>query len=464
MPRTTTHSGGMPAPNSTPPALATRQVAYAMLGVVAASLIAARILAAPGAFSVNDVSRWATVRALVDTGSYSIGRRYESASRERADRGILSEPGWETIDRVMHPNTRRFYSSKPPLLPTVLAGEYWVLREVLGWTMESDRLAVSRTILLTINWAPFVLYLILFARLAERLGTTDWGRLFVFSAAAFGTFVSGFLASLNNHTVAAAAALFAVYHCLRLHLDGDRRRWRFVLAGLFSGWAACNELPAWALALGLTLWLMRLSWRDTLRYALPAMLLPAAAYGYVQYEVFGSVLPTYGYTEWYEFPGSYWLNPVGIDRADDPKTMYAFHLVAGHAGILSLTPVLLLGWIGMARGASRRIWRPGELSPQGALNALTLGLTVTVLVFYVFRTNDYGGVAAGPRWFIWLTPLWLLTSLPEADRWTAYRWGRRLAYALLAISIGSAMFALTNPWRHSWLFLAMRDWGLISYQ
>jgi hypothetical protein len=435
-----------------------------MLVVVAASVVAARILTAPGAFSVNDVSRWATVRALVDTGSYSIGRRYEPANRPHADRGILSEPGWETIDLVMHPNTRRFYSSKPPLLPTVLAGEYWMLREVLGWTMESDRLAVSRTILLTLNWAPFVLYLILFARLAERLGTTDWGRLFVFSAAAFGTFVSGFLASLNNHTVAAAAALFAVYHCLRLHLDGDRRRWRFLLAGVFSGWAACNELPAGALAVGLTLWLMRLSWRDTLRYALPAMLLPAAAYGYVQYEAFGSVLPTYAYTEWYEFPGSYWLNPVGIDRAADAKTMYAFHLVVGHAGILSLTPVLLLGWIGMARGAPRRIWRPSEFTPQGALNALTLGLTVVVLVFYVFRTNDYGGVTAGPRWFIWLTPLWLLTSLPEADRWAACRWRRGFAYVLLAISIGSAMFALTNPWRHSWLFVALRDWGIISYQ
>ena len=434
-----------------------------MLIVVAASVVAARILTAPGSFSVNDVSRWATVRALVDTGTYSIGRRYESFGRPHEDRGILSEPGWKTIDLVMHPNTRRFYSSKPPLLPTVLAGEYWVLREALGWTMENDRLAVSRTILLTINWAPFVLYLILFARMAERLGTTDWGRLFVFSAAAFGTFASGFLASLNNHTVAAAAALFAVYHCLRLHLDGDRRRWRFLLAGLFSGWAACNELPAGSLAVGVTFWLSRLSWRDTLRYALPAMLLPAAAYGYVQYEVFGSVLPTYGYTAWYEFAGSYWLNPVGIDRADDPKTLYAFHLVAGHAGILSLTPVLLLGWIGMARGAPRRNWRASEWTPRGALHALTLGLTVVVLAFYVFRTNDYGGVTAGPRWFIWLTPLWLLTSLLEADRWAVSRWRRSFGYVLLAISVGSAMFALANPWRHSWLFVALRDWGFISY-
>ena len=84
-----------------------------MLIVVAVSVVAARILTAPGAFSVNDVSRWATVRALVDTGSYSIGRRYEDASREHADRGILSEPGWETIDLVMHPNTRWLLTCLP---------------------------------------------------------------------------------------------------------------------------------------------------------------------------------------------------------------------------------------------------------------------------------------------------------------------------------------------------------------
>ena len=98
----------MPAANSTLPAdtpqspaappfaaSSTRQAAYAMLVVVAASLVAARILAAPGAFSVNDMSRWATVRALVDTGTYSIGRRYESFGRRHEDRGILSEPGWQ---------------------------------------------------------------------------------------------------------------------------------------------------------------------------------------------------------------------------------------------------------------------------------------------------------------------------------------------------------------------------------
>ena len=108
-------------------------------------------------------------------------------------------------------------------------------------------------------WSPFVFYLLLLARLVERLGTTEWGRLFVFAAACFGTFFSGFLASFNNHSVAATGALFALYQCLCIHLDDDRRSWRFVLAGLFGRLDDVNQLPAASLAARMMLWLLYLS-------------------------------------------------------------------------------------------------------------------------------------------------------------------------------------------------------------
>lgn len=455
-------------PSSTDAVTATgsvgRKGVYALLLLVAASIVGARILTAPGSFSVNDRSRWATIRALVDTGSYSIGQREEYAGGTYRDIGIITQSGWGTIDIVMHPATRQFYSSKPTLLPTVLAGEYWVLRNALNWNLRADRLTVTRTILITINLIPFVFYLLLFARLIERLGTTDWGRLFVFTTACFGTFVSGFLGSLNNHTVAATGALFALYHCLRIHLDNDRRWWRFLLAGLFASWTLCNELPAAALAAGLLLWLMRLSLRDTLRFALPAMLLPVAAYLFTQYLAVGSVVPTYGHEEWYRFAGSYWRDPRGLDRADEHKLLYAFNLLAGHTGILSLTPVLLLGWIGMVRTTTRSEGMGADAAARRVLAWLTLALTVITFLFYVIRTHNYGGLTSGPRWFFWLVPLWLLTMLPEADRWALDRRRRLLASVLLAFSIGSASYALANPWRYSWLFTWLRDLGIISYR
>ena len=108
-----------------------RQGAYALLLLIAASIVGSRILTVPGAFSVNDQSRWLTVRALVDTGSYSIGYRLLNPDGSYRDFGIVAEAGWDTVDKVMHPTTRRLYSSKPTLLPTVAAGEYRLLRKGL---------------------------------------------------------------------------------------------------------------------------------------------------------------------------------------------------------------------------------------------------------------------------------------------------------------------------------------------
>ena len=62
--------------------------------------------------SANDRSRWVTIRSLVEHGTYEID-------------AIVIEPTWDTIDMVQH-NGRdgelHLYSSKPPLLATLVGG------------------------------------------------------------------------------------------------------------------------------------------------------------------------------------------------------------------------------------------------------------------------------------------------------------------------------------------------------
>ena len=67
-------------------------------------------------------------------------RRVRSTAARRAgpyaiDK-VIQEPGWDTIDMVKHDAGPRrlggpghLYSSKPPLLPTLLAGEYWLIHQ-----------------------------------------------------------------------------------------------------------------------------------------------------------------------------------------------------------------------------------------------------------------------------------------------------------------------------------------------
>ena len=94
--------------------------------------------------------------------------------------------------------------------------------------------------------------------------------------------------------------------------------------------------------------------------------------------------------------------------------MYAFHLFLGHHGVLSLTPIWVLAVGGLCSsvfGTARRgRWR------------LTLVVSLAVYVVFaavfawIVNTANYGGWTSGPRWFFWLTPLWLLALLPAADR------------------------------------------------
>jgi hypothetical protein len=457
----------------------------------------------------NDRSRWATVRALVENHTYAIGHRpaevtAESAvaplgadnglqavllfaagsqARVKSDTGIVFEDGWKSIDKVMNPDTHDFYSSKPPLLPTLVAGEYWLVNKTLGWsiTHERHRWEIVPAILLTLNALPWGVALWLLARLAERHGTSDWGRFFVLTVACFGTFVTTFSVTLNNHTVAAWSALFALYAAVRIWSRSAEEHTPFYLfpvAGFFAGFTACNELPAAAFAVALFLLLLWRAPGHTLAGFLPALLVPVAAFFLTNYLAIGELNPAYEKFggPWYDYEGSYWRRARGIDTAgsQEGRGVYAFHLLFGHHGAFSLTPVFLLSLVGMLmllRHAWPALFGEGkETAGRRGLTLaglLTLGVTAVVLAFYILlldeRKRNYGGWTSAPRWLIWLTPLWLVALLPAADWLGRRRWGRVVGYVLLAASVLSVSYPQYNPWRHPWVYNFLEAHGLVKY-
>jgi hypothetical protein len=528
-----------------PTAKLRRQV-YLLLIVVATAMAAGRVLATervyepgqtrnPGeeaprslwpakrprpmpTFSSNDRSRWATVRALVDDSTYVVGRRDPQTAlrsallplgaagplqavvlsavakdyrdRLHGDSGIVFEDGWETLDKVLHPTRLEYYSSKPPLLATLAAGEYWVLQRLTGWTLEANPQEVVRTILLTLNVLPLALYLGLLALLLERYGQSDWGRLYLLSAAAFGTLVTPFLVTFNNHTVATyslVVALVAAYH-------QGRPQWAwlwYALAGLAAGFTATNELPALALtaALGMMLF-FRSPLRALLAYG-PAAALPLIALLATNYLAIGQIRPAYSEFggPWYQYEGSYWVSAPdqirrGIDWAwqHESHSAYIFHVLVGHHGWFSLTPIFLLTLAGICLGlvagfrsnsapptavASNEMEPTRKCSLPNSLFLLTGVVSLVVVGFYLFyvdyRTHNYGGWSAGPRWLMWLTPLWLLSMLPAVDTLARRRWGRVICLFLLALSILAMSYPAWNPWRHPYLYNWLDSRGAIPY-
>src|SRR5208337_2534736 len=172
--------------------LAERRRLDFILIAVSAGAVLGLILLARTFYGPNDISRWATVYSLAERGTYNIDET----------------PFPTTIDRVRL--NGHYYSEKGPLLPTLLAGEYLLLKKLsFGWlSFRNSPVSVIRIILASLNLVPLVIFLGLFSRLLDRLAPDPWIRAYTMVAAGLGTFLTGFSFTLNNHTVTALSSFF----------------------------------------------------------------------------------------------------------------------------------------------------------------------------------------------------------------------------------------------------------------
>lgn len=443
--------------------------------------------------SANDRSRWCTVWSLVELGTFQIDY-FEKV------------PTWRSIDRVKKDG--HFYSSKPPLLSTCVAGVYWCLKHgfgmdlmridtveqemVVDWTKKPPVTRIYpftihqvmhgtvQLILVIINLVPFAISLWLLSRLVERYAKSDLTRILVVTAAAWGTFLSTFLITLNNHTVAANCILWSLCAALKVLGDGDlRRRW-FLLAGFFAAFSVTCELPSGIYLVWLGLLLFRANWRRTLTWFTAGAVVPLAAHFYLNILVVGGLLPFYASfgKEYYNYEGSYWLKPKGMDANVQAPWLYLIHCTIGHHGIFSLTPLFLVTirtWIMRVVNVIRSgiksslawIWDwKIPLDAQQVVDWLSLGCTTVILAFYLTRTNsyNYGGRTSGLRWAFWLIPLLLCSMIPALDACLSRRWFRGLCVLLLVVSVFSATFPWLNPWTYPWLMQIMQQAGWTNYQ
>src|SRR5207247_2066895 len=133
----------------------------------------------------------------------------------------------------------------------------WLLNHLLGWSLTANGLEVMRVLLLIFNALPLIVYLVLLRRLLERMAANTWAQFYVLLAASFGTFVTTFATTLNNHVPAAYSVLFALYPLLSLYdgsqatdrsADSKGMGSRLALSGFFVGFAVAMEPTAALLA------------------------------------------------------------------------------------------------------------------------------------------------------------------------------------------------------------------------
>jgi hypothetical protein len=460
----------MAEPGNHPPRSEVRQFVALIVITAATAQALGLALKMPTQIGANDISRWCTVWSLLERGTYAIDDcPWQSRTQDKVQKSDkLAAPGagsdaltrfeyaiapkrWREGDPIDH-----FYSSKPPLLPTIMAGllyparklsgvpldhvikqersERWVQKDVPGSPGKTEtklekppepvewpvHVFYLKPMLLLLNIVPLWLSLVLYARLLDRYAANDWAWFFSLIAAAFGSLLFAFATTLNNHTVAAASAFFAIYALVRIWDDGERSGWYFAMAGFFGAFCACNEIPAAFFGVLLFLMLLARFPRKTLAWFVPAAAIPCIAFLLTQYLAFGKFRPVYEEfgTKSYNYYGSYWTTPLEMDYLNlrpEPYPVYLFHMTFGHHGVFSLTPVFLFA----IYGALRLVFGNGKT--LRALSILTLVLLVALVGFYIWHPSamyyrwdpkafSFNGLMNKPETQYWLIPLCLVVA------------------------------------------------------
>jgi hypothetical protein len=444
---------------------------YSLLIVIATGMMAARVMRVRPAdpknptpfLSANDRSRWATIRSLGDDGTYVIDDIIFSPRGGRIR-------GWHTIDLVRHRGAdgrEHYYSSKPTLLTTLLAGEYWLIKRLTGATLADQTFYVARLMLILTNILPLAAALVLLARLIDRFGGSDWSRMLAVAAASFATFLTTFAVTLNNHLTAALSLAAGLAVVIPIWSGQSRAWWRFAAGGLAFGFLAANELPALSM---LVLVAAGLLWKEPLRTVaafVPAALVVAAA-------ALGTNIVAHG--DW-RTPYAHRGDGTLLGTIDDNL---AVPLDAGKA-----TPELILALsaleVQISDGADIESLRPGDrwkVTDRGYFVELALQRTPEgepnggIHVYQWDNWYDYPGsywtpknlagvdrgeaspiryafnVLIGHHGLFSLTPLWLLSVvgcvmwLRQGEMFNARQ---AIAFATLLISAVVIAFYLSRP-------------------
>lgn len=426
--------------------------------------------------SWQEESRMATVQALVEQGTF-----------------IIDDTEFNRTGDKVYVNGH-FYSDKTPLLSAMAAGAYSILHNAFGLTLdpticvpdEDSAACRAFTPAGTRFTAFYWLTLLFIGGSASLLVVLFWWA--TLQAGASGALATALAVALGLASpiapysivfaghVPAALCLFAGFMLLTPYLvaeasAGFRSRqelspakasnpvsagngWRFFLAGLLISLSANIDLTLAIFIVAFGLWVLFTRWppRVLLSYVLGA-LVPFALSAVINFQAAGTIVPLYFDPKAYDFVGTVLNTTVGGTSGFyswEFGARYAYDMFIGQRGLFSFTPMLIFALIGMVIALRR---------PQRGLPlALLLG-SLVFAAYLILRTDNFGGLAWGTRWFVPLVPLWWFFSreaygLVREPRSASRTW-RTLFWIAVALSFLTAAQGLQDAWREALPFIRL---------
>jgi hypothetical protein len=380
-------------------------------------------------------SRLSTVFALVHHGTWEIGG---------ADQANPFQGG--TVDKVQVDG--RMYSSKPPVLPLFMAGQYLLLHQLVGYQLhdEKDRETILSILTMTFITFPFVVSGIIFLLLMGIWGIDPWLKAVALTVLMWGSEYAGYAGTINNHVPATVCLLAALWGFFALDTEATiKSKVGCVGVGVGLGLAICIDLPSAIFVLLIVIGCIRKFSLGLVLFGILGVMMPLLAHAGVMISLTGSPLPFQLTKAYYLFEESYWRTPLGVDALNHSWGLYLFNMTFGRVGHFIMYPLLLLGLVGLVNESRIK---------KSAFRWWCLGGVIAlagILFYYVSSTNNYAGVSFGFRWLIIATPF-LLMGLVLLLRGVKNRLVIGLVCMLMAVGVFSACQCRMAPWtiNHEW--------------
>jgi hypothetical protein len=426
--------------------------------------------------SWQEESRMATVQTLAEQGTFIIDH---TEFNRTGDKVLINE---------------HFYSDKTPLLSVAAAGAYAILHNAFDLTLDPAICVPAEDVAACRAFTPtgtrftafYWLTLIFIGGSASLLVVLFWWTML--RAGASGTLATALAVALGLASpiapysivfaghVPAALCLFAGF-VLLLTVSGVEALagstvfrdtspakastpimrlggWKLFWAGFLISLAANIDLTLAVFIVAFGLWVLFTQWRKLPLYLFGA-LLPFGLSAAINYWAAGTIMPLYFDPKAYDFVGTVLNTTVGGTNGFyslDFGLRYTYDMFIGQRGLFAFTPMLIFAFIGIGVAIKQRQQR---------------GLALTVLLgslifaaYLILRTDNFGGLAWGTRWFVPLVPLWwyfayaahnvpqggcaLMRDKPrEALIWRALFW------IAVLVSFLTAAQGLQDAWREA---------------
>lgn len=399
------------------------------LFLVALAVIA--LLTRTGPASSHEWSRLGTIDSIVERGSYDL-----ETSRFHG-----------TTDKIFF--NGHFYSHQPPLLPTLEAPVYWVLRRfgLQFWNSAPFDLAYYLFTLLT-NGVAFALTVVIVARSLILLGIAQpWSSRFALLLP-LATWLLPYAVVSNNHGISAMLLALIAHLLLSISLRGAtiaRAAW----LGLSLGLIAAIEVVPLVTFVPLTCGFV---WRRADMKRMPmlaafglGLLLPLVAHAILNLPLTGDLRPGGFHSELFDYAGSKFTSETLTGSFNHASVRgllaYMWRAMFAEKGYFTFAPLLL---VGLLIGIVESKWR---MDARDARQVLLWG-SVTSLGVSLAMTNNFGGAAVGFRHATFLCPVLLVLLAPvlAESRSTVIAARAAIGGLALASAVVLLAFAVPQPW------------------